>query len=115
MADAEPDTDEPAVESRLVTDADELSEGELIHIEDEHWVARARVLSVGDAITDPTNRNFELEVIESENFDADSIVDWTAKPGSKLTWRIHGFDQDDDSFNGWNVMSDAAVITRVEE
>jgi hypothetical protein len=115
MAHAESQDSEVAVESRLVTDADELSEGDVIHIEDEHWIARARVLSVGDAITDPTNRNFELEVIASENFNAEGIIDWTAKPGSKLTWRIHGFAADHDTFEGWRVMSDAAVIMRVEE
>lgn len=115
MADTESQDSDVAVESRLVTDADELSEGDVIHIEDEHWIARARVLIVGDPVTDPTSRNLELELIASKNFDTEGITDWTAKPGSKLTWRIHGFAREHETFEGWRVMSDAAVIIRVEE
>ncbi|MFC6770229.1 hypothetical protein ACFQDD_01595 [Halorubrum pallidum] len=116
MAHSESDTDETAVESRLVTDADELSEGELIHIEDKHWAARARVLSIGDSITDPINSSFELEIVASDGYDPENVTDCTGKPRGAFGWRIAGFKEDEDGdFTGWVDISDEAIIMRAEE
>jgi len=100
-----------------VTDADELSEGDEVHIEDQYWTARARVLSVGDPITDPADRSFELEIIASEGYDPEDCVDWTVKPTGKLTWRISTFEEatDGEGFSGWKDVSNEAVVMRVEE